>query len=416
MSEGTSAVEPRSEQPAQLRPVGAMRRYDIAAALLWLITAALTVSSLIIVTRPAEGEVPGRPAILDLLVTLAVVLAYASVGALLVSRRPRNLVGWLLTAVGLCVGVSIFASSYAGLALVVNPGALPGGAVAAWLVRVSGVLALILGGPVLILLFPDGRLPSARWRPVAWVLLAGTVLSLVNLAFAPGPVSDFPVDNPLGIDPYEPFVRPVDGLTNVLLTIATVGAVLSIVARFRRGDAIERQQLKWFGYWAAVVAALLVLAMLLLGSPTEDAAFNVFVLSLAGLPIAVGIAVLRYRLYDIDRLIGRTLVYVPLTAFLAGLYTASVSLFQRLFVAISGDKSDAAIVLATLVLATTFTPIRKWLEGIVDRRLPPEPATASPESAPTDPAELMPGSRPLRLASPAARSARRPAAVGRSDA
>jgi len=305
-----------------------------------------------------------------------------------VSRRPRNLVGWLLTAVGLCVGVSIFASSYAGLALVMNPGALPGGAVAAWLVRVSGVLALILGGPVLILLFPDGRLPSARWRPVAWVLLAGTVLSLVNLAFAPGPVSDFPVDNPLGIDAYEPFVRPVDGLTNVLLTIATVGAVLSIVARFWRGDAIERQQLKWFGYWAAVVAALLVLAMLLLGSPTEDAAFNVFVLSLAGLPIAVGIAVLRYRLYDIDRLIGRTLVYVPLTAFLAGLYTASVSLFQRLFVAISGDKSDAAIVLATLVLATTFTPIRKWLEGIVDRRLPPEPATASPESAPTDPAEL----------------------------
>jgi hypothetical protein len=229
--------------------------------------------------------------------------------------------------------VSIFASAYAGLALVTQPGAWPAGAFAAWLNRVTGALALILGGPILILVFPDGRLPSPRWRPAAIVLGVGTVLGILNLAVAPGVIADFLVSNPFGIDAIGPFAQLLDVLANTFLVVGTVGAVLWVLVRFRRADPIQRQQLKWFGYVAGVVAIALIFTLALGDSPTADAAFNIFVLSLSGLPIAVGVAVLRFRLYDIDVLIGRTLVYVPLTALLAGLYTASVSLFQRVFVA-----------------------------------------------------------------------------------
>ncbi len=361
---------PGADQPGSGARPDRSRRFGLLAGLVWLITAVLTVVSLIMVTRPVSVPVPGRPAVFEALATLTVVLAYATMGALLIRRRPRNAVGWLLSAVGICISLSIFASAYAGLALVIQPGAWPGGAFAAWLNNVAGVLALILGGPVLIMVFPDGRLPSPRWRPAAAVLALGTVLVVVNLAVAPGQLGDFPVSNPFGIDALGGIAQPLDVFVNALLVIGTVGAVMSIVDRLRRADTIQRQQLKWFAYVASVVAVALIMSLALGDSPVADLAFELFVLSLAGLPIAVGLAILRFRLYDIDVLIGRTLVYVPLTAFLAGLYTASVSLFQRIFVAVTGDKSDAAIVFATLILATAFTPVRKWLEGIVERRFP----------------------------------------------
>lgn len=223
-------------------------------------------------------------------------LAYATMGALLVGRRPGNPVGWLLSAVGICVSLSIFASAYAGLALVIPPGTWPAGAFAAWLNRVAGVLALILGGPVLILVFPDGRLPSPRWRPVAIVLGIGTILGIANLAVAPGQLGDFPTSNPFGVDALGPIARPLDGLVNALLVIGTVGTVLSVVTRYRRADPIQRQQLKWFGYVAGIVAVALTFSLAAGDSPIADQAFEIFVLSLAGLPIAVGVAVLRFRL------------------------------------------------------------------------------------------------------------------------
>jgi hypothetical protein len=379
MAEATGSR--RADQTADGAGPDDSGRFAVLAGLLWLVTAGLTVTSLIIVTRPVSGPVPGRPTLVEALATLTVVLAYATMGALLIHRRPGNPVGWLLSAVGICVSVSILASAYAGLALVVQPGSWPAGAFAAWLNRVSGVLAVLLAGPILILVFPDGRLPSPRWRPAALVLGIGAVLGILNLALAPGAFPDFRVANPFGLDAIGPIGQPLDALVNALLVVGTVGALLSVVARFRRADPIQRQQLKWFGYVAAVVAVALIFSLILGDSSIADAAFNVFVLSLSGLPIAVGVAVLRFRLYDIDVLIGRTLVYVPLTALLAGLYTASVSLFQRIFVAITGDKSDAAIVFATLILATAFTPVRKWLEGIVERRYQPRHEVPMSEQA-----------------------------------
>ena len=384
------------------RPDGS-RPFGVLAGLLWLVTAVLTVLSLIMVTRPVSVPVPGRPAVFEALATIVVVLAYATMGALLVRRRPGNLVGWLLSAVGICISLSIFASAYAGLALVIQPGSWPAGLFAAWLNGIVGVLALILGGPVLILVFPDGRLPSARWRPAAIVLGIGTILSMVAPAVAPGPLGDFPVSNPVGVDALAGLAQPLDGLVTGLLVIGTIGAVASVVARFRRADSIERQQLKWFGYVAGVVAVALIFSLALGDSPAADAAFEFFILSLAGLPLAVGVAILRFRLYDIDTLIGRTLVYVPLTALLAGLYTASVSLFQRIFVAVTGDKSDAAIVFATLILATAFTPVRKWLEGIVERRYRPD----HDGSATHGQAELVDDDWEARMEAIATRVARR---------
>jgi len=233
-----------------------------------------------------------------------------------------------------------------------------------------GVVAIL---PLLAITFPDGRLPSSRWRwPVALPMTLvglGTLVQLVR----PTAVSVLGERNPLGIEALPPIVTGLPDVTvGVGLITMTALGVAAVIVRYRRGTPVERQQARWFVVAVGLAALPLMLSFLPgFGGPVTllIASFGLLLV-----PIAVGIAVTRYRLYEIDRLINRTLVYVPLTAIVAGLYAGVVALLQRVFQSVTGDRSDAAIVISTLILASVFTPLRKWLEGIVDRRFKAAPA------------------------------------------
>ena len=251
-----------------------------------------------------------------------------------------------------------------------------------WLAGWPRDVGFLLMFTFLLLLFPNGQLPSRRWRPVAWLVAGG--ISLIALLHAVNPdhvTESLEVKNPLGIEGLDLVADLLGNLS--LLTIVIVSAV-SVIVRFRRAKGEERQQLKWFAY-----AAVLLLAQFGVRAflpffikndvndklpPEIDTLFSLLVIaSVAAFTIAVGIAILKYGLYNIDLLINRTLVYVPLTAILAGLYSASIAFFQKLFVATTGATSDAAIVITTLILASSFTPIKNSLQTIVDKRFKEAP-------------------------------------------
>jgi hypothetical protein len=221
------------------------------------------------------------------------------------------------------------------------------------------------GCPVVIftpLLFPDGRPPSPAWRPVAWLAVAGTVAAVALAAAQPTIELDdgHVVDNPIGV---AGIADPEDGVLNLLLGLLVVAAVMSLAVRFRRSQGDERLQLKWFTYAAAL------LPLILLGDLLPDAASSVlFAVGISLLPVAAGIAVLRYRLYEIDRLINRTLVYGLLTALLAGVYAGLVVLLGRLFGELGGRPPSWAVAGATLAVATLFQPARRRIQQAVDRR------------------------------------------------
>jgi hypothetical protein len=316
-------------------------------------------------------------------------LPFSVVGALIVSRRPRNRVGWILCLIGLTAGVQYAADGYSALGFFASPGSLPLATLALWLGQWVIFLPFFMATTLLVLLFPDGRLPSPRWRPFLQLSVAATVLFCAAWAFGRGPMQRSPLDNPFGapspLGDVFAVLRPVGWYAIVFMA---VGATLSLVERYRRSGADERAQIRWVAYAAVLLAGAFVVTAALfpfVARRTDDAARLlqlasniVIVVGFAAVPVAAGVAVMRYRLYDIDRLIDRTFVYGSLTAILAGLYAASIKLFQALFVALTGQESDVAVVITTLVLATSFTPVKRRLEAVVEGRFnePPgeEPA------------------------------------------
>jgi hypothetical protein len=294
-------------------------------------------------------------------------LAFATVGAVILARRPGNRVGWLCWAIGFGITVSILGSKQVW-AVLADQGrssawaVLPQLGTIAWLGTLLGLL------PFLVLLFPTGRLLSPRWRPVAWTL--GLVLGLYLIArlFAPGPVDPAFPDNPLGIESAEGLLLLVQSLVGVAVPVLILAVLASVVVRFRRAQGEERQQLKWFTF---VVAAELVLLPGLGGLAErvapEVGALVVFPVSISLIPIAIGVAVLKYRLYDIDRLINRTLVYGLLTALLISVYAGLVFLLGRLLDPATGD-SALAVAASTLAVAALFQPARRRVQALVDRR------------------------------------------------
>ncbi len=235
-------------------------------------------------------------------------------------------------------------------------------------------------GIYLILLFPDGRLPSRRWRPLAWLSGVVMVLASLGLTITPGALPGQPgVSNPFGIEGY-PMVTGALGGIVVLLPLCILASAASLVFRYRRSSGVARQQIKWVAFAAALVGLvyLSILISWLLGtqeaSANEQAPLwlallqNMVLISYAGVPVAVGFAVLKYRLYDIDVVINRTLVYGSLTAMLVAVYYGSVVVLQYIFRALSGGESQLAIVASTLVIAALFNPLRRRVQGFVDRR------------------------------------------------
>jgi hypothetical protein len=302
-------------------------------------------------------------------------LAYATVGAIIAARRPENPIGWLFSATALLVAIGIAAEEYARYVLLAAPGSLPGGLSAAWLSGWVQNTGLFLMFTFLLLLFPDGRLPTRRWRITAWVV--GLAVALVSLldAFRQGPVAPtLEVDNPFGLYAVTELTQNVEEL---LILAAIIVCLSSVIVRFRRAKGDEYHQLKWFAYAAVVALAQFgarVVLPLFIPNPQFEPVYDALLLfSIATFPVAAGIAILKYRLYDIDLLVNRTLVYVPLTAILAGVYSASIALFQKFFVAATGEQSDAAIVITTLILVSSFTPIKNGLQSAVDKRFKEAP-------------------------------------------
>jgi hypothetical protein len=304
------------------------------------------------------------------IITTAGFIGAPILGGLIASRRPENLYGWLWLGLGLSAALLQLAGSYAGYALVVEPDSLPAPRTISQVLGMAWGMGIILL-PFLLLLFPTGRLPSRRWRPVAWaVLLAGAVL-LISGLFLPGESNFGPFENPLG-------VGGLLGEVVFFVTVAVVFAIfvavvlsaLSLVLRYRRAGGIERQQIKWFAYAAVLFGGSLVFGGFL-GQDLPgiwDALFET--MTFVPLYVAVGVAILRYRLYDIDVLINRTLVYGALTATLALVYFGGVATTQTMFRALTGQEQQPqlAIVVSTLVIAALFNPLRRRIQGFIDRR------------------------------------------------
>jgi hypothetical protein len=294
-------------------------------------------------------------------------VSFSVVGALIASHRPENSIGWIFLAVGFCYGLLSAGDEYAIYALLTNPGALPLGAEASWLGQWIWAPGLGLILVFLPLLFPDGHPPSHRWRPVAWLggLSIGlTVVSSMILLWPERGSALLTGDE----SPSHVVHVLLDFIALPMLFVAGLGAVISLFVRFRRARGDERQQIKWF----ASAAALSLVWIVVFGQSTRGLPGAIVALSgllvLPSIPIATGIAILRYRLYDIDRIINRTLVYGSLTVTLIALYFGGIVVLQRIFVTLTGQQSTLAVVASTLLIAALFTPLRRRIQGFIDRR------------------------------------------------
>jgi len=344
-----------------------------AARLAWCICAAslvLTVLGLLFLVTSQSRT--GAPVYDYWIVNTVIAIGFSTVGVAITPRLPRlNPIGWLFCTIGLVGGVRLFVAEYAIVTLLAEPGSLPsmlpGGETLAWIS--SWVWVLHLGLFVfLALLFPDGRPPSSRWRPLVWgsgvVVVAGTV----SVALWPETARGFDlINHPLGTEVATEVINPVETIVYALGLIAAA----SLLARLRGSKGVERQQVKWFTYAVALLATSATLAYVVFESMgvvwLEWVSSVLVVVSVVGLPVAVGIAILRYHLYNIDLIINRTLVYGPLTAVLAGLYFGSIVVLQLLFRALTGGESQLVVVASTLAIGALFNPLRHRIQGFIDR-------------------------------------------------
>ena len=296
-------------------------------------------------------------------------ISFSIIGAIIASRFPANLLGWLFCVAAFISSVTHLSAEYAIYALLAQPDLLAAGIELAWLA--SWVWILFIGCTALsLLLFPNGRLPSSLWRWLVWLIVLVTIAGAVWQAFSPGVIVSLgPIRNPLGIEGLPSSYKPVQTIMFALLFVASVPAQM---LRLRRARGIERQQIKWPAYTAVMAASGSVLTYTISEAIglrwLEWVGFVILIAALISFPISIGIAILRYRLYDIDTLINRTLVYGALTALLGVVYVGGVVLLQRFFVALTGEKSTLAVVASTLAIAALFNPLRRRVQGFVDRR------------------------------------------------
>jgi hypothetical protein len=304
----------------------------------------------------------------DMAVNALGVAGVPILGGLIASRHPHNPYGWVWLATGLGLALNVLAEPYAAYALVVHPGSLPAPRMGN-VVLSLGWISFVTFMPLVLLLFPTGRLPSRRWRYLVWIDLAAG-LSLLPLGLL-SPESAFgPIENPFAVGGVlgEAIATIVPFLVYVIFATVILSA-FSLALRYGRASGVERQQLKWFALAAVLVGATIVGDMLGLDRLLGDVLWNMLdAATTIGLYVAVGVAILRYRLYDIDLIINRTLVYGSLTATLLALYLGGIVVLQRLFVAITGEQSTLAVVASTLLIAALFTPLRRRIQSFIDRR------------------------------------------------
>jgi hypothetical protein len=296
-------------------------------------------------------------------------LSFSIIGAILASRLPANPLGWLFCAAALVSAVAHFSGEHAIYALLAPSEALPAGEALAWLtswvwIPFIGILVILL------LLFPDGRLPGRRWEWLVWLTVLLTSVGSAWQAFSPGAIDSLgTIRNPLGYEGLPEANEPVQIIMFALLFVVVAS---SLSVRMRRARGIERQQIKWPAYTAVMAATGSVLTYSIaepIGAPwLKWTSFVIVMAALVCFPLSVGIAIVRYRLYEIDLIINRTLVYGSLTATLAALYFGVIVVLQNIFVALTGQQSTLAVVASTLLIAAMFTPLRRRIQGFIDRR------------------------------------------------
>jgi hypothetical protein len=363
---------------------GARRRLEVASWLAWSLAAfsvMMFVAAIALHVLARSVDSPGEWSTLGALgrvLGFLPFLAFPLVGALIASRRPRNWVGWILLSDGLLWTLGSVLDSYRVYGLA-RPGSVPFPVAVYALSQWLWVPGVGLFAVYLILLFPDGRLPSRRWRPLAWS--SGAVMALLSagIVLSPGPLNGLKgVRNPFGLERF-PWIIDAFLVVLPLLPLCMLASAASLVLRYRRAGEEVREQIKWIAFAALFVcvlgmidigASVLLVPMSASGREPSWLAFldQVVFLSYAGVPIAVGIAVLKYRLYDIDVIINRALVYAPLSAMLALVYVGGVVGMQALFRATTGQESTLAVVASTLAIAALFNPLRRRVQSFVDRR------------------------------------------------
>ena len=354
---------------------GARRTPVVVAWSLWTLALVLCIALVWLATLSADSPGPleyaEAPAIVALYCLLA--LMYPTLGALIASRHPRNVIGWMFCAAGIAIAGAASAQLYADYVIYNEPGAGPAGAILFWVSSWLFPAGLFATPIFLIFLFPTGKPASPKWRWVLRLAVATLVIGFLTTALLPGKVEPptFGVDNPFGTS---------GALGDVLRTISTVGevslplwflfAIASLVDRRRRATGDERQQIRWFSYAAAMMAINFGLAFASVSAGLRtlgDVFFVIGAIALAAIPLASGLAILKYRLYDIDVVINRTLVYGALTAIWALIYVGLVFAFQGLLSPVTAE-SDFAVAASTLAVAALFRPLRTRLQTFIDHR------------------------------------------------
>ncbi len=335
------------------------------AWIMWALSIGLTMLSLWLLILNLSH--PNVPVYLYWAEDTLLAVGYSTVGAVAASHRPENPVGWVLCSIGLSWGVGHFTSEYATYALLAAPGSLPAAEAAAWIyswVWVPGLGFIVF----LPLLFPSGRLPSPGWRPFAWLSVLLVAAGTIVAAISPAPGVGLSVRNPFGIVSLPNLNEQLQGLMFVLIFVASA----SLVWRLYHARGVERQQIKWVAYAGALGGGASLPTYTVLEAVNLPwlhlAGYVPALVGILGVPTAVGIAITRYRLYEIDLLINRTLVYASLSATLVALYLVGIVVLQRVFVLLTGQRSTLAVVASTLLIAALFNPLRRSLQSFIDRR------------------------------------------------
>jgi hypothetical protein len=353
----------------------ALAGLSVAMLMAGFVFALLTLNVAEPVARTSTGGIDG------LLIFLPF-LAFPIVGALVASKSPENPIGWICLTAGLFWMFIVVSDPLTAYSLA-RTGSAPGPVMFDALTLWSWALPLGLLGTFMVMLFPDGRLPSRRWRPLAY--LSGTAILLVSVALTvePGPLPHRGgVRNPLGIEG-QPWVQSVGSACFLLLALCILASALSLIWRYRHSDTEARQQIKWLAFAASFVGVTYLSALIggIFFVPeylfTEGKTpiwisliFNLVLISFAGIPTAIGFAILKYRLYDIDIIINRALVYGSLTATLVAVYFGGVVATQAVFRTLTGQEQQPqlAIVISTLAIAALFGPLRRRIQNVIDRR------------------------------------------------
>ena len=301
------------------------------------------------------------------LLGMPAILAFSVVGALVASRRPDNPIGWILCGAGLSFALASLAGEYATYALITEPGSLPGGDIMAWLGTWAWPPGIILVFTYLLLLFPDGRLPSRRWKPVAWLAAVALVIAVIPVAITGWPIrgpilANIGEEAPAGASAAFKAAYDIQVLGIILTFVLGIASAASLVIRLRRASGDERAQLKWFAYASAFLVAAIIA-----NSPLVGVGGNVLPgIALVMVPAAIGIAMFRYRLYDIDVVINKTIVVAVLAAFVTAVYLAVVVGISHL-INTTGEPNVLLSIAATAIVALAFQPLRERARRLADR-------------------------------------------------